>query len=298
MRLAVIGVPYTSTGRAGGEARAPSVLRAARLLEALRDAADVVDFGDVSVPPAAPHRDPTTGIIAPTALVGMIGAVRAAVGQALDEQRLPLVVGGECPLLLGCLDAARAASGRIGLLFVDGHEDAWSPHQSTTGEAADMELGIALGLTTVTAIPDLAPRMPLVQLDDTVVLGPRDRDELVAAGQPSLARVVTFLDDVLLRESDLGATVRTLAGQLYDRTGHWWFHLDLDVLSTDAMPAVRYNQPGGLGWRDLEVLTEAALRTPGLVGWDVTIYNPDLDPDGRGADRIVEFLGSMTQRLA
>ena len=101
---------------------------------------DVVDVGDVSVPSAAPQRDPLTGMIAPNSLVGMIDAVRDSVGGALEQQRLPLVVGGECPLLLGCLEAPRDAFGRVGLLFADGHEDAWSPHRSTTGEAADMEL--------------------------------------------------------------------------------------------------------------------------------------------------------------
>jgi prepilin-type processing-associated H-X9-DG protein len=34
--------------------------------------------------------------------------------------------------------------GRIGMLFVDGHEDVYTPHESTFGEAADMELGLAL----------------------------------------------------------------------------------------------------------------------------------------------------------
>lgn len=32
-----------------------------------------------------------------------------------------------------------------GLIFVDGHEDAWDPHRSGTGEAADSEIALALG---------------------------------------------------------------------------------------------------------------------------------------------------------
>jgi hypothetical protein len=30
----------------------------------------------------------------------------------------------------------------------------------------------------------------------------------------------------------------------------------------------------------------------------VTIYNPDLDPDGRDADRIVSFLGELARWAA
>ncbi len=35
-----------------------------------------------------------------------------------------------------------------------------------------------------------------------------------------------------------------------------------------------------------------------LVGWDVTIYNPDLDPDGSLAVRLVEYLQTATMHLA
>jgi hypothetical protein len=32
---------------------------------------------------------------------------------------------------------------------------------------------------------------------------------------------------------------------------------------------------------------------PGLAGWNITIYNPDLDPEGSGAARMVSFLERM-----
>src|SRR5215207_528364 len=72
-----------------------------------------------------------------------------------------------------------------------------------------------------------------------------------------------------------------------------WFHLDLDVLTTRAFSAIRYPQPGGLSWPHIETIAHAALKAPGLVGWNITIYNPDLDIGGRGAVRIVTFLETM-----
>jgi arginase len=77
----------------------------------------------------------------------------------------------------------------------------------------------------------------------------------------------------------------------------WWFHLDLDVLSTEALPAIDYPQPGGLGWDELAVVATAALSA-GPRGWDVTIYNPDLDPTRVHARRIVRFLGSVIEQVA
>ena len=73
----------------------------------------------------------------------------------------------------------------------------------------------------------------------------------------------------------------------------WWLHVDLDVLSTVALPAVDYPQDGGLDWAQLEAVTAAALAVPGCVGASLCIYNPDLDPDGRHARRIVSYAGSL-----
>lgn len=270
------------------------MLRRARLLATLKRSGDVADYGDVLFDPPTPTREPVTGIIAPAVLVN---AVRADIGRVPRDDRFPVVIGGECPLLLGCLAAARDAHDRAGLLFVDGHEDVWPPHTSSTGEAADMALGFALGLTTAGGIDDVSALLPLVRSDDVVVLGPRDREEQLAAGVPSVAATVTFRDDAALHDGDLAATVNLLLDRLHAGAGHWWFHLDLDVLATDALAAVRYPQPGGLEWTHLETMTETALRAPGLAGWNITIYNPDLDLDGSGAARIVAFLGAMTRFL-
>ncbi len=298
MRVALIGVPYTSSGSTGGEARAPDALRAAGLFEALQQAGDVVDDGNVEFIAPAPGRDPATGIIAPASLADMVLAVHGVVRSAFAADRFPVVVGGECPLLLGCLAAARDTFGEIGLLFLDGHEDAWPPHLSTTGEAADMELGFALGLTRPDGIAALTDLLPLVSAEHTVVLGPRDRDELAAADVPSVASTVTFRDDEALHNRDLAAMVASAAARLTGASGRWWFHLDLDVLASDALSAVRYPQPGGLTWPEVEAITEAALQTPGLVGWNITIYNPDLDRDGSGAHRIVTFIAAMARHFA
>ena len=118
----------------------------------------------------------------------MIGAddVRRARGRsphgcATDRPREhPLVVGGDCTLLLGVFQALPRGSG---LWFVDGHADFFDGESSPTGEAADMELAILTGhgpagllegarpLLEPAAVvllghrpaelhPDVAPRMP------------------------------------------------------------------------------------------------------------------------------------------
>ncbi len=77
----------------------------------------------------------------------------------------------------------------------------------------------------------------------------------------------------------------------------WWLHVDLDVLSSEALPAVDYRQDGGLSWSDLTALTRSAISAGGCLGATVTIFNPDLDPDGRYALAIVEFIGGLADGL-
>lgn len=221
MPIALIAVPYASSGLSSGEAHAPHALRAAGLLDALRSAGHTVaDLGDVAFGLQAPERDPLTGIIAPGTLVEMVLATRRAVTQSLESDLFPVVVGGECPLLLGCLVAARDAYARAGLLFVDGHEDAWPPHDSTSGESADMELGLALGWTSVTGLPELQQLLPLTQPLDAVLLGPRDRKETMEADVASLAGAVRLVDAAELQRRSLvsganrGEPAATLSRQL------------------------------------------------------------------------------------
>lgn len=101
-----------------------------------------------------------------------------------------------------------------------------------------------------------------------------------------------------LSAADLDAVTRAATRQIQTRAGRWWLHVEIDVLSAEALPAIDYSQPGGLTWEQLTAVTTSALGTAPPVGWNVTIYNPDLDPDRRHAARIVAFLSTALARLA
>jgi arginase len=287
--IEIIGVPYNSAGRPGGVALAPQVLREHGLVEPL-PSQRVTDGGDVALSAAVPVRG-RSGLLAEAALVEMVQAVRSRTGAALAAGRMPVVVGGDCPVLLGGLAGGRDQFAEIGLLFVDGHEDAWPPSLSTTGEAADCELGIALGRQIHHLPSALTDLLPLVEPAAVTAIGPRDTDELAAAGIASLADSLTVVRPAAVHEAHaagrLAARVHDQVERICGLAGQWWFHLDLDVLATDQLAAVDYQQPGGLHWDELDLLTSAALGSPGCIGWTLTIYNPELDPTRVGAHRIV-----------
>lgn len=155
-----------------------------------------------------------------------------------------------------------------------------------------MELGLLLGRSIDDLEPKLRAQIPRLAPAGLVVLGARDRAEIEAAGVPSLEGTVEFHDDLAVR-SDPGRVAREAVRRLKATGADWWLHVDLDVLSSEALPAVDYVQDGGLSWSELSALTKAAVGAGGCVGATVTIYNPDLDPDGRHAQAIVDFLTDL-----
>ena len=188
------------------------------------------------------------------------------------------------------------------MFFVDGHEDAYPPYKSPTGEAADMELGFALGMNCEHLQSNIVdnsswPPSPLVDASNICMLGPRDKKVLQEQGIESLSRkgVEMFYDDIAIRKSKrVEALINRALKQLKSKTtamvDKLWLHVDLDVLSTRSMPAVDYQQPGGINWNQLKKITKAVMSSGYTIGLNLTIYNPDMDPDSRFAKHIVNYL--------
>ena len=117
--LALIGVPANSSGTVDGVARSPAALRQRGLATTLARHRGFTDDGDLVLPAPVPVRGPS-GLLAEDALVTMIGRVAEAVRAARRRGWFPLLLGGDCPVILGALAALQAERNRAGLLFVDG----------------------------------------------------------------------------------------------------------------------------------------------------------------------------------
>jgi arginase len=292
MVVELVGVPFSSTGRTDGIAAAIGALRARELTDRLARSVEFRDTGDLELENQTTAREPGR-LRNESGVVSLLERTDAAVSAALSRRSLPLLVGGDCPVILGALAALKKHAGPPGLAFIDGHEDAYPPSISTTGEASDSELGIALGWFGEALPAQVTQVMPLIAPDRVALVGPRDRRELASDGVPSLADQVWLRSDEDLRT--VGAEV--LAGQVCAVVGRgsrpWWLHVDLDALTSEAFPAADYLQDGGLTWTELELVATSLLSDPGCAGCSVAIYNPDLDPERLSAERVVAFLVSV-----
>lgn len=188
----MIGVPFNSSGSIDGVARAPSVLRAAGLLDILGQSFQVQDEGDVNYLPPIKRRDGFSGILAYESFVSMVDRIQAKVYEAFKQGLFPLIIGGDCSVLVGCLKATKNKLGGLGLIFIDGHEDAYPPHKSPTGESADMELGFILGLNSAHISREIRNGLHLVDASKVCLLGPRDYELLNRNGIKSLKESVAF----------------------------------------------------------------------------------------------------------
>ncbi|WP_369936811.1 arginase family protein [Plantactinospora sp. BB1] len=212
------------------------------------------------------------------------------IGGIIDQGEFPLVLGGDCSILLGSALAmhrlGEAVGGRIGLVFVDGHSDFRHPgNASYVGAAAGEDLALVTGRGQA----DLAAiegRRPYFRDIDVVVLGIRAHDEyrldLQAAG--IVTRPVPAL-----RVEGAARTAQWAHDQLTDCAGYW-VHVDVDVLDPAVMPAVDAPDPGGIAFAELELLLAGLVDTPHCLGVEITVFDPDYDPEGGYAAEIVDTL--------
>jgi arginase len=186
-------------------------------------------------------------------------ALADRLGELLDER--PLVLGGDCSILLGAMLALRRR-GRYGLAFVDGHLDF---RTVGVGAVAGEDLAVVTGRAE-DALADIDGLRPYVLDGDVVAYGEREGEAI-----PRSIRVID-LDALRARE-------------WAEPFAPYWLHVDADVLAIDAVDSPA---PGGMSFDELAALL--ARLAPGAVGVQVTIFDPDLDPDGSIAEALTDCL--------
>ncbi|MGN9776830.1 arginase family protein [Micromonospora sp. H33] len=270
-----------------GCAKAPGALRDHGLLARLR----ARDAGCLTPPRYDPGDwRPGDGVCHAREIADYSVALAERIGAIIDRGEFPLVLGGDCSVLLGSALAmhrlGEAVGGRIGLVFVDGHSDFRHPgNASYVGAAAGEDLALVTGRGQA----DLAAiegRRPYFRDIDVVVLGIRAQDEyrldLQAAG-------ITTRPVPALRAEGAARTAQWAHEQLADCAGYW-VHVDVDVLDPAVMPAVDAPDPGGIAFAELEILLAGLVDTPHCLGVELTVFDPDYDPDGSYAAEIVNTL--------
>jgi arginase len=278
--LAVIGAPTSAGAFAPGQEDAPSALREAGLLDALRAAGrEVVDRGDIPrFRWRVDHDEPRAMNAA--AVVDGVRAVAERVEEAIRAGEQPLVLGGDCTVGVGTVAGTIAAGVEPRLVYLDLHPDLNTP--SSVPDGAFDWMGVAHMLDVEGADDRLAgagPRRPLMTDDDVVFVGadsqqctPHERAVIEARG---------------LNVIDVDASSRAVDGRPF------LVHFDVDLIGFSDV-ALSENTGRGIGvpFESAFAALEPLLADDALLGLTITELNPHHGTED-GSD-----LARFVQRLA
>lgn len=290
-----LGLRPLRPGHVPGAWRAPEALLEAGLLDGL-SAAKVVSL---DMPQYSPAIQYGTDILNGPEMRRFGLELADAVERLLESHAFLLVVGGDCSILPAVMAGVRRRTESL-LVHFDGHSDFRHPGNYAPEDrpvaAAGMDLAMVTGRGEKTATDWPGASSPLVPDERVVQVGEREsRDEDFA--WPDVAESgVQRIDIFEALEGGSGRTLAKIRDILdADTILPFWVHLDVDVLDQIVMPAVDTPGTPGFAADEFAAIVAPLLRDARCLGMNVTVFDPDLDPDGKHAETIVELLSGTLQ---
>lgn len=282
--IVVVEAPFNLGLRPSAPGKQPGVRRLAQVLteDGLPKAIGAASAISVEAPEYTVTMIPGDGVRNAKQVYDYAQELAKATGRVLDAGQFPLVLGGDCSILLGNLLALRKR-GRYGLVYLDAHSDTDLPTADHLTSGAGSDVAVATG-HGVTMLRNLDGGNALVRPEDTVLFGYLEywkiKDDPLNAF--SLADV---------RKLGIQRAVEQ-ALRIFRSNGvrGFWIHLDADVLNDAIMSAVDSRHPDGMSWEELRASLHGFLASELVAGTEVTIYDPDRDPTGemgRGLSRTI-----------
>ena len=272
----------------------PSAIRLACLNEKLAPLGyQVDDLGNVMVDqpeniPAGPVNARYLPQIAHTC-----ERVAEIVERAMEQGRLPLVLGGDHSVAMGTVAGVasvyRKQEQKIGLIWIDAHADMNTPESSPSGNVHGMPLAclIGLGPRELTHIAGFAPK---VDASNVAIIGLRSVDEIEGENVRA-AGVTAFtmrdIDERGLRSVMQEAIARATAG-----TAAFHLSFDMDAVDPDEAPGVGTPVRGGITYREAHLAMETVCDSGMMVSMEMVEVNPVIDSANRTALLAVELVMS------
>ena len=245
--------------------------------------------GRLAVPPKQAQPDPDIGVLNAESIAAWSPRLADAVEAMFDAGEFPVVLGGDCTIVLGSMLACRRR-GRYGLLFIDGNADFFQPEAEPHGEGASMDLAFVTGHGP-RLLTDIEGLGPIVRAEDVVAFAYRDHDDQKEYWSQPLPAELKAIDLPAVRKLGIEVAAREAVAHLTrPELDGFFIHVDADCLDDAVMPAVDFRLPGGLSLEELATALRIALRSGHAVGLEVAIYNPSLDADGSAGRALASVL--------
>ena len=285
MRIGILGTPFNGLGDLPNIENPAEGLRQANLMSLLEAGGHIVtDLGDLSGFQCRDIRDDETGINDFDLWLSLSLEISKRVGAMLDRQAFPLLLGGDCRMLVGIFTALVSRGTETGLVFLDAHGDFHSPETSPSGDPADMELAILTGRGPE-RITRMAGQFPLLKDDEVVVFGIRAWDGLETSN-------IDVYDRQRMLEAGINNAAKAGLKNFSRKKISVWLHFDVDVLDPEYMP-VMFPEPEGLTFEEAKELLNLVWTSVQVVGLSIACYHPRLDEGGRAGTRLATLISEV-----
>jgi arginase len=299
-KIRIIGVPMDLGASRRGVDMGPSALRVAGLQAKLKQLGrQVEDIGNIIVKqPEEQHYGVKNAKYLEEISVTCKG-LADIVGKTLDEDLLPLVLGGDHSIAVGTAGGAAAhyhkESKRIGLIWLDAHGDMNTPESSPSGNVHGMPLASIMGYGPP-ELTDLGGIKPMVEPRNIALVGIRDLDakerRLV---KDSGVHIFTMRDIDERGMREVMAEALRFAG---DDTAGIAVSLDMDFVDPSDAPGVGTPVRGGVTYREAHLALEMIADSRAMVSFELVEINPVIDLHNTTATLGVELvLSSLGKKI-
>jgi arginase len=294
-KIAIIGAPSSAAAFLPGSEKAPAALRAAGIVERLQSIGyEVTDLGDCAPHLFADDEEHKRARNIPE-IVASLNELKPHAEIGLKAGALVLVLGGDCTQIIALLAGARRYYKHVNLLWFDRDADLNTPASTPSGRLDGMVLASIIGKGS----PELVRfwgEPPLVREPDALIYGLKrvDAPEVDFLTRTPLRHV--YAEDIRLH--GVGKSAHDALAHLHADAREFMVHLDLDVIAQDDLAATNMPDSGGLSFAEVQSSLVEFMKQKNLLGLDVAQYNPDRDPDGSAARKVVGLLAdALAARL-
>ncbi|ALJ29692.1 arginase [Stenotrophomonas acidaminiphila] len=291
--VSLIGVPTDVGAGHRGARLGPEALRIAGLPEALAARGVAVrDVGNLQGP-RNPWTGPVDGYRHLDEVVAWNHALMEATLVELRDGRLPIMLGGDHCLGIGSITAVarwcREQGKQLRVLWLDAHSDFNTSEVTPSGNIHGMPVACLCGLGPE-ALTRLGGDAPAISPQQVRQIGIRsvDQDEKRLIKQHQV-------DVYDMRYIDESGMKRAMEAALegVDANTHLHVSFDVDFLDPSIAPGVGTTVPGGVNYREAQLVMEMIADT-GLMGsLDIVELNPLLDRRNRTAKLAVDLVESL-----
>ena len=291
--VSVFGVPTDIGASRRGASMGPEALRVAGLLEAIaRRGVEVDDTGDVDGP-RNPVSAPVDGYRHLAEVTAWNQAVYAATARALAGGRMPMMLGGDHCLAIGSIAAVAAHCRNVGktlrVLWLDAHADFNTREITPSGNIHGMPVACLCGMGPEPLV-QLGGHVPALLPGQIRQIGIRSVDQ----GEKRLVKEYG-LDIYDMRYIDERGMRRTMEAALdgVDENTHLHVSFDVDMLDPAIAPGTGTRVPGGVNYREAQLIMEMVADTGRMGSLDLVEVNPALDKRNATARLAVDLVESL-----